>query len=304
MSDSVIINLPFFPGFYESMLSSSLDHAEESQAEYDAEKEESETYYPETYQPEPLRLDSSDYAGLLSYCMDYRAAHEAMARDYASAFDQWATDNLETPADSFTFESMDSPREYNFSTDRLFVTVPIAVMESLYKGLDREVLAKAIESRHTSYDGFHSFYSNDVEEWIERDFADFDHNEMATILCAAMAPYIDDKRDFNWTICEAIFETDYEYVDSHCDWPKFERLAREKRAEKLAAWIRDEPEAAAGYIATVSEAVEILPLALDELDASEREAWEAITGARAESHYRCPYTLSLPFPAAPESASC
>lgn len=296
MTDTVIVNLPFFPGFYESMLSGALDNAEEREAEYSAEKEESAEFYPETYQPEELRLSESEYGEILVDCMNYRAAHNAMAADYADAFDRWAADNLETAPGSFTFESMDSPREYNFTTDRVYVTVPLAVMESLFNSVDREKLAETISQRHSSRSGFISFYANDLESWLEKPLEEFDHNEYGTLLVAAMAPLMDDKRDFNWQLCEGIFESDYEYVDQHCDWQKFERLAREKRAEKLAQWMREDSNAAACYIATVREALEILPLALDELDSSEREQWAAATDIHAENRYRCPYTLELPFP--------
>lgn len=296
MNDTVIVNLPFFPGFYESMLSGAIDSAEEREAEYSAEKEESESYYPETYQPEPMRLSESDYGEILIDCMDYGAAYRAMAADYAAAFDQWAADNLNTAPGSFIFESMDSPREYNFTTDRIYVTVPFTVMEALFNRIDREKLADTISKRHSSRDGFISFYNNDLESWLEKPLDDYDHNEYGTLLVAAMAAVIDSKSDFNWQLCEGIFETDYEYVDQHCDWQKFERLAREKRAEKLADWMKEDSDAAAGYIATAREALDILPLALDELDSDEREQWERATEIHAGNRYRCPYTLELPFP--------
>lgn len=55
--------LPFFPGFYESILSAAIDHHEEREAEYMEEKECSE-HYPETLQPEHLRISASEYATL------------------------------------------------------------------------------------------------------------------------------------------------------------------------------------------------------------------------------------------------
>ena len=111
-----------------------------------------------------------------------------------------------------------------------------------------------------------------------------------------MLPHIDSESDFNYELCGGISEYDYEYVDKHCDWQKFERLAREKRAEKLADWIKDDPTAAGQYVATAREALEILPLALDELDSDERAQWERSNAIQAESRYHCPFTLELPFP--------
>ena len=54
----LVINLPFFPGFYCSNLSQTIDNAEEMAGEHSAEKEESKEYYPETYQPAELRIDA------------------------------------------------------------------------------------------------------------------------------------------------------------------------------------------------------------------------------------------------------
>lgn len=297
MSESVIINLPFFPGFYESMLSGTVDNAEEREAENSAEKEESKEYYPETYQPEELRLDSSDYAGILFDCMNYSAAYQAMAADYCDAFDNWAADNLETPRGTFKFESMDSPREYNFRTDRVYVTAPLAVMEKFRAAVDVEKLREEVESRHKSRSGFISFYSDDVDSWLEKPLDEFDHNELGTLLCATMAPHIDGESDFNWELCAPLFESDYEYVDQHCDWDKFAEKARELRAEKLAAWIASDAEAAARYVAHNQDALAVLELALAELDSDDRRQWEAMAGIQAARFYRCPFTMELPFPA-------
>lgn len=293
-TENIIVNLPFFPGFYESILSQSLNHAEERECEYSAEKETSQEYYPETYQPEELRLNSSDYASILFDCMDYRAAHEKMAKDYVSAFDSWAADNLGTAAGTFTFESMDSPREYNFRTDRVYATVPFAAMETLYQAIDRDNLGKLIKERHTSRSGFISFYSDDLAEWEAKEFADFDHNEMGTILSAAIIPHVQERRDLNDDVCAPIFEHDYEYVDNNCDWAKFAEKTREERAEKLAAWIEADSEEAARYVAQHhSETLAVLELALGEMDSESRSQWEATAGVVAARFYRCPFTPDM-----------
>lgn len=286
---NVVINLPFFPGFYESSLSQTLDYAKEREAEYNAERETSQQYHPETYQPEELRLDSCDYGEILMDCVNYRDAHEAMARDYVESFDNWAADSLGTPADSFVFESMTSPREYNFSTDQVYAIVPLAVMESLHRSTDAAKLAALITQRHSSRDGFISFYANDLESWEAKPFDEWDHNEMGTMLCAAIAATgaSDTMRD---EIEYPIYEAYHEYLDKHCDWAKFERLAREKRAEKLAEWIRADAMSARAYVATAADVAEIVDLALGELDSDEAAIW---FDAADESRYRCPYTLDL-----------
>lgn len=291
--ESVIINLPFFPGFYCSGLSETLDYAEERQGEYDAEKECSKEYYPDTFQPEELRIDASEYCEILMGAMDYRASHTAMASDYCAAFDNWAQENLGTPENAFQFESMDSPREYNFATDRVYVTCPLAVAESLLAGIDSDKLETVIKERFTSYDGFISHYSNRLSDWQAKPLIDWDHNEYGTLLVAAIVPHIDSESEFNHSLCESIYEYDYEYVDQHCNWAKYESKIKELRAEKLAEWIETDPESAAKYVAQCKETLDILPIALGELDSESRQQWEAQAGIIAERFYRCPFTIDM-----------
>jgi hypothetical protein len=84
-------------------------------------------------------------------------------------------------------EELISPREYNFTTDRSFIDVEvdkkdfIMVIEQIfndyYKQLDQYIL-----KHHSSYDGFISFYSNDVDVWIKKDITELDSIELSSIL--------------------------------------------------------------------------------------------------------------------------
>lgn len=291
MADTVIVNVPFFPGFYESILSQALDHVQEREVDYNDERESLQEYYPETYWPEELRLTSWQYGEPLSDCTNYSAAYEAMARDWCESFDDWAMDNLATPANAFTFESMISPRFYNFETDRVFCTVPLAVMESLWQGLGRDKLQSVIESRHKSRSGFISFYDSDIESWLEKSPVDMDHNELGTLLVAAMAQAgFGDDSDIQWQLCEPILENDYQYLDQHCNWQKLESKLRELRVELLANLLESDPDQAARYIAAHERVAELLPDALTECDSDTQAAWQEKVDSRP---YRCPVTPDL-----------
>lgn len=288
---TVVANLPFFPGFYESILSGIMDSAVESEADNLVEKESYAEYYPETYFPDELRLDHSDLWDSVSYGDAYRE----IAQDYCEAFDQWAQDNLATPVNSFVFESMTSPREYNFETDRLFVTIPLAVMETLAKGVDVAKLQETIERRHKSRSGFISFYADDLESWQDK-IADgiesLDHNELGTILCAAIAPHIDNDSDWQWQLCESLMENDYQYLDKHCDWQGYETACQYERANKLAKIICEDPDNAARLIASCERIAELEAMALEssEMDSDCLAAWQGKQEARA---YRCPNTIDM-----------
>lgn len=264
MTDT-IVNLPF-PGFYESMYSQEIDHAEEQESEWHAEREASERYYPETYQPEYLRISQSEYCELFMTCASYSTAYHRVAQWYIEAFDSWMAENLGTPAGAFRFESMDSPREYNFATDRLYAHVPLDVMESLFARSaagGHELLAACIAERFTSYDGFISWYSNDVSTWLAKPLAHWDHNELGTLLRAMIPAGTDYESADEWRfeIWERTFgdEGGYTAFSDCVDWPKFEAAVTELRADKMDSAIES------GLIETP-----------------------------ADIPYRCPLTLELP----------
>jgi len=288
---TVIVNLPFFPGFYESMLSGIMDSAVESEAYNLREQEESQECYPESYWPDALRLDHSDLWAHVNYSDAYRD----IAQDYCQAFDVWAQDNLATPANAFAFESMTSPREYNFTTDRLFVTVPLSVMETLCKGIDVAKLESTIKARHSSRDGFISFYDNDLETWqdkISDGLENLDHNELGTILSAAIAPHVDNESDWQWQLCESLMEHDYQYLDSHMDWQGYETACQQARGDNLAKIICEDPDNAARLIAGCERiaALESLALESDDMDSDCIADWQGKQEGRA---YRCPKTIDM-----------
>ena len=329
------MRLPFFPGFYESMLSSAIDSHEEQEAEYMAEKENSQQYEPETYQPEHLRISAQEYASLFFDCCRYSPVYHKIAQFWVEAFDLWCKNNLGTPEGSFTFEQMVSPREYNFTTDVVYAYVPEAVIQSLFEksakdgrvafthigfseyhgkrhvyagcfetqasGPVEEVVAyletlkgqipteeesllwqgsngwwysggearsliageiaalldgthsslnmdeginghktleSVIKANFTSYDGFSSFYPNDLETWLEKPLSEWDYNELGTLLGAVMqlCEYFEDNDQFRWQLYESIFSGNGEEDEAWSagmDWPKFEEKVKELRAEKL-----------------------------------------------------------------------
>lgn len=83
-----------------------------------------------------------------------------------------------------TFESIDSPRQYNYGTDRLFVDVEGSELLRLYNSVDKSILADVIKDTYTSYDGFSSFYENDIQHPQWSDPTQFDHNQWKTVLDA------------------------------------------------------------------------------------------------------------------------
>lgn len=191
-----------FPGFYESWLSQGLDQAEEMEAEHIAETH---------------GLDPSTVAEAMYECSDHAKGFDLIAREYVD----WLNHVLEDTGIELTFHDVESPREYNFSTDVLFVTVndPARILQLI----EHERFAALIEEQFTSRSGFISFYSNDVEEWLDKPFDEWDHNEVGTLLTAFIAQRAEaEDRDFN-DMLEWLNESFSTAVDQQTDWAKLGR---------------------------------------------------------------------------------
>lgn len=304
------VNLPFFPGFYESWLSGEIDNEETRWCENVATESDHETDEP--HWPETLRLDEGELGELLYRHTNYSAAYEKVAKWYVEAFDsimgkamgftvadtrqRYNFDTRAMESEPYrrhsiraTFESMDSPREYNFATDRVYAHIPLAMMKVFFnrsKAEGHATLREVISARHTSRDGFISHYSNQLSEWLAKPLTDWDHNELGSLLVAAMRMAgVDLESDWE-EIYYSTFgdEGAYQAWESSVDWPAFEAARAETRAEKLSEWLQDDKGAALAWrdkaCTEFDSLVALYPAMANGLDLP-------------EAPYRCPYTLDL-----------
>jgi hypothetical protein len=77
------------------------------------------------------------------------------------------------------YEETISPREYNFSTDRIFAKVNEADIQKMLSNLDEISMAEYVKRHFTSRDGFMSFYSGDWSDWKNEPL---DHNQLGALL--------------------------------------------------------------------------------------------------------------------------
>lgn len=252
---TISVNIPF-AGFYNSKWSDLVDHEAESWAKYTHEKGDKSKL------PVELRISESDLAELLFSATDYSKAYDIIARDYVEGFDAWLAEQFEinfvakrkfwSYADKcdkvesyrqdtckMQFEEMTSPREYNFETDRLFVTMPLYILARIRKAVGETALAAAFKERFTSRSGFSSFYAPSIPD---KPLCDWDHNEAGTILRTF---------DFDdWEIYESLSsEAGCQAWEAAVDWPRFEAECIEKRQELLTEWLESDPERARNYLA-------------------------------------------------------
>ena len=187
-----------FPGFYESLLSQALDDVEEREVEHIVETH---------------GLDETTVAEAFWTHSEYAKGFHLIARDSVD----WLNHVLEDTGIVLAYESMESPREYNFSTDALYVTVnDIELLASL---TDPAKFEATIKEHFTSGPGFHSFYSNDIEAWRAKPYAEWDHNELGTLLTAYLRQVAEDKGlDDSYHMIEWMHECFQQAVDDQVDW--------------------------------------------------------------------------------------
>lgn len=146
------VTIPF-SGFYESSHSREIEYALESIYTDEDGNVDKDKVYAFSYTPEFLE----------AYCEAY-------------------VDYMNTEVDSnFTFSAMTSPKEYNFTTDQLFAECDDAFVVKMFSEVTVDDLECRIKQKFTSRDGFISFYSNDLEEWLEKPLLEWDHHELGTL---------------------------------------------------------------------------------------------------------------------------
>lgn len=145
------IHVPCFPGFYWSIYN-----------EYDVEgndRKDIEMTYGELKHLDDWRLPS-----------DYR---ERIAREHAERYVEEIASELGLDMELVSF-SIQCPKEYNFESERLECVVEIKDFNELMEKIDammnrseyRAPLGRIIFDKHSSRDGFISFMSNDIEQWM------------------------------------------------------------------------------------------------------------------------------------------
>lgn len=99
---------------------------------------------------------------------------------------------------------LDSPRFYNFTTDRIFVKVDKAGLLELYKKINMVKFAEKVKEKFTDRPGFSSYYPNYISgEWLDVD--NYDHNQWLTVI----ETYIDEDTEEGRELLENIVNEIY-----------------------------------------------------------------------------------------------
>ena len=151
----LIATIPF-SGFYCSIHDSAIDDSIKDIFRDDSGIENDQLAY--------RALDSAKWGDI----------RQGYAKEYAEQFAH------EFAIKSLSFETMESPKEYNFSTDRIFCEIDYAELCCIVKTFDLSQFSDFVRDKFTSRDGFISFYPADLSEWGK--IETWDHNKCGTAL--------------------------------------------------------------------------------------------------------------------------
>lgn len=189
-----------FAGFYESLHSAHIDHMIESS----------------------FSLDSGETIPSIIQAVRDSINWKKLENTYALAYTELFAKSFHI---KLTYKDKTSPREYNFETDRIFADISLDEVKRLFNEVDKTTLRSLIRERFTSYDGFISFYDNNLDDWPEN-LADWDCNQVGTLV---QAYAMDNEYSDDWEFYSPEYLTDslYNYValsTIHMDKDEFESL--------------------------------------------------------------------------------
>ena len=183
--NKILVQIPF-SGFYCSVWDSLIDGAIESEIEW--------------YNKENRTEKTSD-----DFEFDYRAIFEKIAKKYCFYWGNQLNDSIlfntgESFDISFKFESLQSPKYYNFETDRIFAYCDFEKFKELYNYLAKYGFKEWLWERMKPRSGFIPHYSNCLEDW--GDIETWDYNQYGLFLEWLNGQYIEE-----WDLEDSLLET-------------------------------------------------------------------------------------------------
>ena len=212
------VEIPFC-GFYESAATDLIDQEIES-AFTDVETDDS-TEIPDDFYNK----------------WDHRPVAVAFSKYYVQMFTEYLKDNTGLDIKLF-FEELDSPKFYNYETDRIFCKISREDLKKLWAAVDMGELARTVHDRFTDRSGFISHYPNKLSEgvWL-KDVTEWDLAQTETLFLALFRQ--NDIENINYDLlfedCNCNGEL-YDIVWNNCSKECLEMANKyHKQAERKAA---------------------------------------------------------------------
>ena len=178
LPEKLEVQIPF-PGFYNTFIGEEPVSAHNRYNEWREENGE-----------EPLREP------------DWHKVNQVIVKSWVENFLRDCGMDLASLKTALKTVSVDSPREYNYRTDRVFVTVPAGFMADLLAKVDKKELCNVVKSHCESRSGFVSSYPSDYWKWPS--IKSWDHNHAHLVLQAYMLQALD---------AESITDLELRYLD-------------------------------------------------------------------------------------------
>jgi len=141
--------------------------------------------------------------------LNYKATTENLNHIYIDCFKDHFNETFKLNVD-LKYKYMTSPREYNFTTDRLSCDISKKDIKKLYDFAlkDLRSFRMVLNERFTPVSGFIPFYSNDINTWLENPLKDWDSVELETLLeVVIFSEYQEDcEQSFNNEVFELVQE--------------------------------------------------------------------------------------------------
>lgn len=136
-------------------------------------------------------------------------------RDYKNRVSKAFVNRLETELKAFLpieieFQNISSPREYNFENDSINIAVKfdLKVLIGLIKER-KDAAEKYFKEKYTSYDGFISFHSSNVEDWLKQKYIlEKPSHRIGALLDCLCSIEIDSDDIYYW--CDSEYYVNYE----------------------------------------------------------------------------------------------
>lgn len=176
------ITLIPFDGFYESHAMSVIESTIEIEVEHHEEQ-------GTPIDPNEAKIDFTAFARLIP-----------------NLYNNWLDKEHDIKLDSLTFESLESPRFYNYGTDKIYCAISRVDIWKLYRLFveDEDEAQERINDRFKSRPGFTSFYSDFVKDWKTKPLSQWDHNELSILFPEPDYSYFYDDANCNGEISDCI----------------------------------------------------------------------------------------------------
>lgn len=122
----------------------------------------------------------------VDFTFDYKQYQNDICKAYTEVWELWMQEFISEDIE-LEFVEVHSPRYYNYENDSCHVKIRLtqaaedAIIAKI--GKHRAQIAKWIKENHTSYDGFSSNLSNDIDQWPSRLFDDDETFQPAYLFC-------------------------------------------------------------------------------------------------------------------------